>query len=105
MSNNHASSERTPLLGNDGAVDDDDRQPKTSRWHRLESWTSDHQGSLIFGLLAVLFFALFLVTFITRSPIDRHSPSPAPGGDVAKICTATGCVLASATLLRSISPR
>lgn len=106
-SNNDPSSERTPLLGNDGAAETNGDAPhaKQTTLHNIQSWTTRHAGSLIFGTLAVFFAALALVSFITRIPNDgSQSPAvPTPDGD--KICTAAGCVLASSTLLRSISPR
>lgn len=94
-------------MGHDGAADtngDDAHANKQSTLHRIGDWTAQHLASIILGILAVFFFALFLVTVITRLPNDGKTPSiPGPDGD--KICTAAGCVLASSTLLRSISPR
>ncbi|KAJ4387400.1 hypothetical protein N0V93_007991 [Gnomoniopsis smithogilvyi] len=106
MSTNNTTSERTPLLGNDGAAETNGDTPhsKPSTLHRIESWTAHHITSIILGTLAIFFFALFLVTLITRHASDDQSPL-VPGPDGQKICTAAGCVLASATLLRSISPR
>ncbi|CAN8105308.1 unnamed protein product [Discula destructiva] len=107
MSSHGPSSERAPLLGNDGTADTNGERPssKQSTLHRIESWTARHLAAFILGTLAILFFALFLVTLITRVPKDgKQVPSvPLPEGD--KVCTAAGCVLASSTLLRSISPR
>lgn len=107
MSSDNPSSERTPLLGNDGTTETngDTPQSKQSTLHRLQTWAIHHLVEFILGTLMVLFFAFFLVAMITRSPKDGNKapPSPAPHGD--KICTSTGCVLASSTLLRSISPR
>lgn len=108
MSNNHSSSERTPLLGNEGAAGgatDGEGSSKPSTWHRIESWAASHVLSISLGLLAALFFAFFLVALVTRLPGTGKSPFSPPPSDEAKICTAEGCVLASATLLRSISPR
>lgn len=106
MSTHNSSSERTPLLGNDGTADinGETAQSKPSTLHRIESWTARHIANIILGTLAVFFFALFLVTLITRHANDDRSPL-VPGPDGQKICTAAGCVLASSTLLRSISPR
>lgn len=106
MSTNNTRSERTPLLGNDGTAETngDNPQSKPSTLHRIESWTAHHITNIILGTLMVFFFALFLVTLITRHANDDQSPLvPEPDGE--KICTAAGCVLASSTLLRSISPR
>lgn len=101
--NNNPSSERTPLLGNDGAADTngDASNAKQSDLQLIQRWTARNAASLIFGILAAFFAALTLVTFLTRFPND-DSQSPYDGD---KICTAAGCVLASSTLLRSISPR
>lgn len=106
MSTNNTSSERTPLLGNDGTAETNNGTPqsKPSTLHRIESWTARHIANIILGTLVVLFFALFLVTLITRHAGDDQTPFvPGPSGN--KICTGAGCVLASATLLRSLSPR
>lgn len=106
-SNNDPSSERTPLLGNDGTaeVNGDTSQGKDdSLLLELEGWIAQHSTNLILGFLALVFAALTLVTYLTRLPNDGSQAPDVPiTGD--KICTAAGCVLASSTLLRSISPR
>lgn len=108
MSSNHETSERAPLLGNDGAVDGEREggsQSKGSRWHRFEGWAAAHKLNIVLGLLAVMFFAFFVVSLITRLAVEHGNPAAPKPTEAAEVCTATGCVLASATLLRSISPR
>ncbi|KAF3763247.1 endothelin-converting enzyme 1 [Cryphonectria parasitica EP155] len=97
-------SERTPLLGRDGAADEEESH-EHSRTERLTSWLAGHIANIILSLLLIFFIALFLVTFLARKEESDESPVVPNPGDEAKICTTAGCVLASATLLRSISPR
>ncbi|PSR81949.1 endothelin-converting enzyme 1 [Coniella lustricola] len=110
MSNNDdiPASERTPLLGNDGAPPDDGQgvQPRETG---SKKWYSGRILSIILSILLLLFIILFIVSVAIRPSSgdgDQSPTQPPPSdGDDAKICTAAGCVLASATLLRSISPR
>lgn len=102
-SNNLPSSERTPLLGHDGTAENDEsHQHSTSE--RLHAWLAGHVTSIVLSILLVFFITLFLAAAIAR-PADGGQSPVVPSPDGGKICTAAGCVLASATLLRSISPR
>lgn len=108
MSNNNNAHESTPLLrGHDGAEESGDATHHASTWQRVKSWISSHTINLILTLLLAVFVILFLVTaFIQTSGKDEDKPPSEPTpGEGAEICTSAGCVLASSTLLRSISSR
>lgn len=101
MPNQNPSAERAPLLGgHDGSVEVNGTDPP-SKSQRAHDWLSRNVLTIILAILLVFFIALFLVVFLVPLPIQDLIP----GGDEASVCTAAGCVLASSTLLRSISPR
>lgn len=98
--------EQTPLFSN-GA---EPARAEGSRWAKLRSWL--WQNAVVIALSILLFVALvFVLIFgLTRHHKDSSpTPSPNPPSPPAKsgtpICTGSGCVLAAATLLKSISPR
>lgn len=101
MPNQNPPSETAPLLGGQDESVEVNGTNAPSKSQRAHDWLSRNVLTIILGILLVFFIALFLVTFLAQLPI----PGLVPGGDEADVCTAAGCVLASSTLLRSISPR
>lgn len=102
MSNNNTrSNERTPLIGGHDGTAEINGTDETPKSERLHNWLSRHVLSIILSILLLLFIALFLVNTLLKSPL----PGSHPGNHKSTVCTAAGCVLASSTLLRSISPR
>lgn len=109
MSNNHSASEGTPLLRDQNGAESARDNSKTSTWKRLRDWAAVHFVNIILTALLLLFIILFLVTALIRHPRAQppsgEPPSIPTPGHGPEICSSAGCVLASATLLRSISPR
>lgn len=109
MSNNHFASEDTPLLRDQNGAEAARDDPKPSTWERLRNWAAIHFVNIILTALLLLFIILFLVTALLRhpraGPPSGEPPSIPTPGHGPEICSSAGCVLASATLLRSISPR
>jgi endothelin-converting enzyme len=99
--------EQTPLFSN-GA---EPVRAESSRWAKLRSWL--WQNAVVIALSILLFVALvFVLLFgLTRhhkgnTPTPSPAPSPAPPSESGTpICTGSGCVLAAATLLKSLSPK
>lgn len=102
--------EQTPLFSN-GASNGAEPTPSAgSRWAKLRSWL--WQNAVVIALSTLLFIALiFVLVFgLTRhhkrsSPTPQPAPPSVPGDSGPPVCTGAGCVLAAATLLKSISPR
>ncbi|KAK6533662.1 hypothetical protein TWF694_002595 [Orbilia ellipsospora] len=105
----HTSSENTPLLGRsaeEGSGPDSD----DSFFVRLKNWVS--RNFVVIGLATLIIILTALLLALVAH--IRHPPSsPAPPAPPSKpsppekvpTCTSPGCVLAAATLLRSMSKR
>ncbi|KUI71673.1 Endothelin-converting enzyme 1 [Cytospora mali] len=104
MSSINPIGEDTPLLRDQNGPEAAKDYPILSRWQRFKTWAADHFVNLILTILLVFFVALFLIVALVRHPRERSPSNPTPGLE-AEVCSSAGCVLASATLLRSISPR
>lgn len=109
MSNNLSASEVTPLLRDQNGTESAESSPKPSAWERLKNFAAGHFVNIILTALLLLFVVLFLLTAFLRHPRAKppsgEPPSIPTPGHGPEICSSAGCVLASATLLRSISPR
>ncbi|KAE9977703.1 hypothetical protein EG327_007643 [Venturia inaequalis] len=102
--------EQTPLFSNGASNGAEPVPSEGSRWAKVRSWL--WQNAVVIALSTLLFIALvFVLIFgLTRhqkesSPAPHPAPPKTPGDSGPPICTGAGCVLAAATLLKSISPR
>lgn len=109
MSNNNTAGEDTPLLRDQNGAEEAQDSPKPSTWDRVKNFATVHFVNIILSALLLLFIILFLLTALLRHPQAKPPPGKPPviptPGHGPEICSSAGCVLASATLLRSISPR
>lgn len=101
MASNNPASESTPLLN---GHDPEDNSNATT-WQRTKSWISQNIVYALIPLLFIVLLAVFLVYGLKQGGKDSEPPPLIPTPEAEEICTSAGCVLASATLLRSISPK
>lgn len=86
--------ERTALLGGDALEANQDNSTAS----RLKHFLTRNIASIILAFLLVLALILFPILYVRKKPSDTPS-------EVTELCTSAACVLASANILRSLSPR
>jgi endothelin-converting enzyme len=102
MADTAPATEQTPLLNHDVEAAD----PDPPLWLRLKSWL--YRNFVIICLsIPIIVLAVFLISlaFRARGGHPDHSIPPKHNSSKVSTCTTPGCVLAAATLLRSISKR
>lgn len=105
MSGN-TSEEQTPLLTDDIPVHD--RPSRTSTGARLRQVLRQNIAYIVLTLLLLLFLILFIVQSVRANSHSHDDPikePPRAPSNTTDICTSAGCVLASANILRGLSPK
>ena len=103
MSETAAATEQTPLLNPDVEARPADSDP--SFWLRAKQWL--YRNFVIICLaIPIIVLSVLLISYAVRIR-GGHSGHSTPGHNSSHVstCTTPGCVLAAATLLRSISKR